>query len=93
MINPIKGGYPYEALFISPRVAESLPPLIVCPHGGPHISHVADFTVWTACFIGLGYSAVFGNASKRERGEGKVVLFYIFLLDNLCKYFTSNSKL
>ncbi|XP_019862793.1 PREDICTED: acylamino-acid-releasing enzyme-like [Amphimedon queenslandica] len=61
------GGYPYEALFVSPRVVESLPPLIVSSHGGPHMSSVADFTVWTACFIGLGYSVVFGNASKKER--------------------------
>ncbi|XP_019853672.1 PREDICTED: acylamino-acid-releasing enzyme-like [Amphimedon queenslandica] len=55
------GGYPYEALFVSPRVVESLPPLIVSSHGGPHMSSVADFTVWTACFIGLGYSVVFVN--------------------------------
>uniref|UniRef100_A0A1X7UL93 acylaminoacyl-peptidase n=1 Tax=Amphimedon queenslandica TaxID=400682 RepID=A0A1X7UL93_AMPQE len=54
-------GYPYEALFVSPRVVESLPPLIVLPHGGPHTSSIADFFVWTTCLVGLGYSIVFVN--------------------------------
>ena len=65
------GGFPYEAIFVSPRVSASPPPLVVFPHGGPHTVYVADFGVWNACLVSLGYSVMLGKGERKrgERGE------------------------
>ena len=62
------GGFPYEAIFVSPRVSASPPPLVVFPHGGPHTGFVADFGVWNACLVSLGYSVMLGKG-ERKRGR------------------------
>ena len=61
------GGFPYEAIFISPRVYSSPPPLAIFVHGGPHMVCCARFNVWNACLVSLGYSVMLGK--ERERAE------------------------
>ena len=65
------GGFLYEAIFVSPRVSASPPPLVVFPHGGPHTGFVADFGVWNACLVSLGYSVMLGKGERGERKRGE----------------------
>ena len=90
------GGFPYEAIFVSPRVSASPPPLVVFPHGGPHTGFVADFGVWNACLVSLGYSVMLGKGErgrererrerekrnmKRDRQEGRGEIMLLIIID------------
>ena len=53
---------PYEALLLlPPHLKATPPPLVVHPHGGPHIVTVADFLVLPVCLAALGYAVLMVN--------------------------------
>lgn len=50
---------PYEGLLLRPSSATP-PPMVVLPHGGPHVVTPADFLTWPVCFAALGYAVLMG---------------------------------
>lgn len=49
---------PYEALLL--RSSGATPPLVVLPHGGPHVATPADFLSWPVCLASLGFAVLMG---------------------------------
>ena len=53
---------PYEALLLRPPADKvSQPPLVVFPHGGPHVAIPADYLVWPVCLAALGFAVLLVN--------------------------------
>ena len=50
---------PYEGLLLRPQ-STAPPPLVVAPHGGPHVATPADFLVWPICLASLGFAVLMG---------------------------------
>lgn len=47
----------YEAVLTKPVVkGDTKPPLVVFPHGGPHVAFTSEFSLYTACLCKLGFS-------------------------------------
>ena len=63
--NPDDGsGLTYEAIFLSPKTTPTTatpPPLVVFPHGGPHVLYSTEFYVWSTCLAALGFAVLFGK--------------------------------
>ena len=57
-------GLTYGAIFLSPKATPTAlpPPLIVFPHGGPHIIFSTGFRAWTASFAALGFAVLLGQS-------------------------------
>ncbi len=52
----------YEGLLLRPATPTTTPPpLVVLPHGGPHVVTPADFLPWPVCFAALGFSVLMGE--------------------------------
>ena len=53
----------YEAIFLKPTIeaGDKKPPLIVYPHGGPHVVFPAEFLLYSSCFCKLGFSVLHGE--------------------------------
>ena len=56
-------GLPYEAIFLSPKTTPTAtpPPLVVLPHGGPHVLFSTEFYVWSTCLAALGFACLLGE--------------------------------
>lgn len=74
LTDPLKSlsegsGQPFEAIFVSPKVnsstdearIESVPPLVVCLHGGPHSVSQTSFSRNAAFLSALGFSLLHVN--------------------------------
>ncbi|KAL5515529.1 hypothetical protein EMCRGX_G000706 [Ephydatia muelleri] len=72
-----EGGQLYEAIVLRPTAAQnnsSLPPLIVYPHGGPHVNIVTEFMVWPACLACLGFVVLLVNY-RGSKGYGNASIY------------------
>jgi len=57
----------YEAVLTKPVVkGDTKPPLIVFPHGGPHVAFTSEFSLYTACLCKLGFSILNGKVFVRN---------------------------
>lgn len=53
----------YEAVLMKPILKEDTKaPLIVFPHGGPHVAFTSEFALYSACLCKLGFSVLNGKA-------------------------------
>ena len=61
--DPIEFKDEYEAVLMKPTLKkDTKPPLIVFPHGGPHVAFTSDFSLYSACLCKLGFSILNGKA-------------------------------
>ena len=52
----------YEGLLLHPVTSlDTLPPLVVMPHGGPHVVTPAEFMPWPVSLSALGYAVLMGE--------------------------------
>lgn len=53
----------YEGLLLRPATPTATPPpLVVLPHGGPHVATPADFLAWPVSLAALGFAVLMGES-------------------------------
>ena len=54
----------YQCLLLQPQrpPGATPPPMIVFPHGGPHVVSTADFLAWPVCLAVLGHAILMGQS-------------------------------